>query len=177
VIIPVLNGEEFIVEALTSVLSQLDSDDEIIVVDDGSMDATRHLLRGLDSRVQVIDGPRRGPAAARNAALGVARGTFIAFLDHDDLWPPGRHRALLFALADKSRFNAAAGRIRIKVEPTGVPGSYLALDGRHAPSILMTCLYRRHLIDQAGLFDEDMRFGEDLKYHVRLAEACLILVR
>jgi glycosyltransferase involved in cell wall biosynthesis len=177
VIIPVLNGEEFIIEALTSVLSQLNREDEIVVVDDGSTDRTRRLLQHHDSRVLVIDGPRRGPSAARNAALAVARGAFIAFLDHDDMWPPGRHGALLSALEGGGGFNAAAGRIRIKVEASGVPGSYLALDGRHAPSILMTCLYRRRLIDDAGLFDEEMRFGEDLDYYIRLAEAGMRLVR
>jgi glycosyltransferase involved in cell wall biosynthesis len=122
VIIPVLNGEAFIVEALTSVLSQLDREDEIVVVDDGSTDRTRRLLHGHDDRVLVIDGPRRGPSAARNAGLGVARGALIAFLDHDDLWPPGRHRALLSAMEEEDRFNAAAGRIRTRSNRLGCRG-------------------------------------------------------
>jgi glycosyltransferase involved in cell wall biosynthesis len=171
VIIPVFNGEEFIDEALASVLPQLGADDEVVVVDDASTDRTRNRLHRCDPRVSVIDSPGRGPSAARNVGLALARGAFIAFLDHDDLWPAGRHRALLCALLGNEAFNAAAGRIRIKVEDTGSPGDYLALDGRHTPSILMTCLYRRELIDKVGLFDEDMRFGEDFNYYVRLSEA------
>lgn len=176
VIIPVRNGRRFILEALDSVLVQLADDDEIIVVDDASTDGTDRLLRNLDKRVVILDGLGRGPSAARNTGLAKARGACIAFLDHDDLWPPGRHAALLGALRQSPTANAAAGRLRIHVEEGGFAGRHAALDGRHAPSILMTCLYRRQLIEATGPFDEDMRFGEDLNYYVRLAESGMIVV-
>ena len=176
VIIPVRNGARFILEALDSVLVQLADDDEIIVVDDASTDGTDELLRNLDKRVVVLDGPGRGPSAARNTGLAKACGACIAFLDHDDLWPPGRHAALLRALQQAPTANAAAGRLRIQVEEGGTAGRHAALDARHAPSILMTCLYRRQLIQATGPFDDDMRFGEDLNYYVRLAECGMNVV-
>ena len=176
VIIPVRNGEEFLGEAIASVLSQLADGDEVVVVDDGSTDRTRSLLRGCDPRVLIVDGPGRGPSAASNAGLQSAAGDLVAFLDHDDLWPPGRHQALLSALLTDESVDAVAGRVRIKVETGGSADPYLGLDGRHAPAILMSCLYRRRLIDKVGSFDEDMRFGEDLNYYIRLAEAGMNLV-
>jgi glycosyltransferase involved in cell wall biosynthesis len=177
VIIPVLNGEDFILAALASVLRQLDAHDEVIVIDDGSTDGTRRLLDGCDARVRVIEtAGRRGPSTSRNAGLAAARGGYIAFLDHDDLWPAGRHAALSGLLGADETVDAVAGRIRIRAEHNGAADSYRELDGRHAPAMLGSCLYRRSLIDRTGLFDEDMRFGEDLNYHVRLAESGMKLV-
>src|SRR5438477_2430339 len=98
-IIPVRNGVRFIEEAVDSALRQLDPEDEIIVVDDASADATRSVLAGIpDRRMRVLDGSGRGVSSARNIGLAAAAGEFIAFLDHDDLWPPQRHAVLLQAL-------------------------------------------------------------------------------
>jgi glycosyltransferase involved in cell wall biosynthesis len=170
VIVPVLNGRSFIVDALKSVTDQLEPADEILVIDDGSTDNTRDILQGCDPRVKLLAGPGRGPSAARNVGLAVASGDFIAFLDHDDIWPAGRHQALLSRLTGDASVDAAAGRIRILVE-AGCEGSvYLPLHGKHEPEILMTCLYRRGLIDRVGNFDETLRFCEDLDFHLRLGE-------
>jgi glycosyltransferase involved in cell wall biosynthesis len=176
VIIPVLNGEAFIREAVASVLSQLTDNDEVVIVDDGSTDRTRSLLRGYDRRVSILNGPGRGPSAARNVALQSVAGDLVAFLDHDDLWPPGRHQALLRGLLVDDSVDATAGRIRIKIEAGGSTEPYLALDGRHAPAIIMSCLYRRRLIDKVGPFEEDMQYGEDLSYFLRLTEVGMKLV-
>ena len=176
VIIPVLNGAVFVNDAVASVLSELASDDEVLVVDDGSTDATRAVLHRADPRVALLEGPGRGPSAARNVGLARARGDFIAFLDHDDLWPAGRHQALRAALRGGESVDAAAGRVLIRIEATGDAGDYRRLHGRHAPSLLPCCLYRRGLIERAGRFADDLRYGEDLDYHFRLVEAGMRLV-
>ena len=172
VIIPVLNGERHLAEALASVICQLGKRDEILVVDDGSTDGTSEALRPYRGRVTVLQGPGRGPSAARNIALAVARGHFIAFLDHDDLWPAGRHAALTAALCNGSA-DAVVGRIRILIEEACEDTSeYIRhYEGKHHPPILMSCLYRRRLIEQVGFFDETLRFGEDTDYYLRLREA------
>src|SRR3978361_982737 len=95
VVIPVRNGAAFIVESIFSALSQLQGRDEIIVVDDGSTDNTRSLVRGVrDYRVTMLEIGGRGVSAARNAGLAIVDNEFVAFLDHDDLWPEGRHKKL-----------------------------------------------------------------------------------
>src|SRR5438128_5171730 len=101
VIMPVRNGERFIPEAIDSVLSQIALDDELVIIDDCSTDATRSVLaRITDRRIRVLDGLGRGASSARNIGLAAAVGEFIAFLDHDDLWPAGRHRIMVQALID-----------------------------------------------------------------------------
>src|SRR5262249_36588501 len=107
VIVPVYNGERSIDETLSSALGQSYRSIEVIVVDDGSRDGTRALVEArarLDSRIRVADQPNRGVAAARNHAVSIARGDFIAPLDADDLWDPTKleNQVQRFAIADSS---------------------------------------------------------------------------
>jgi len=171
VIIPVLNGERFILGAVRSVLDQLDADDEVLVVDDGSTDGTRALLDVPDRRLKLLAGPGFGPSAARNLGLRVARGELIAFLDHDDAWPAGRHAVLRAALLADRSLDAATGRILILVEPDGAVAGYGNLHGNFGPSLPWTCLFRRSITDKAGGFDESLRYGEDVDYYLRLLDA------
>jgi len=86
VIIPTYNRCWVLKEAIDSVLSQKFSDFEIIVVDDGSMDATNELLATYGDRITTIYQKNKGVSAARNVGISVARGDYIAFLDSDDMW-------------------------------------------------------------------------------------------
>lgn len=90
VIMPAWNAAPFIHEAASSVLTQSFSDLELIVVNDGSTDWDYQQLAQLDQRVVVVDLPRGGVSRARNAGLQRARGRYIAFIDADDLWVPGK---------------------------------------------------------------------------------------
>jgi succinoglycan biosynthesis protein ExoO len=99
------NGERFLLDAARSVFNQTISDLELIVSDDGSRDAGLALLRqhfGAEPRLVVLEtGVNAGPAAARNRALRVARGDWIAIVDSDDMIHPERlERLLTLALAD-----------------------------------------------------------------------------
>lgn len=94
VIVPVLNGENELPDQLDALGRQLyDGAWELLVADNGSADRTGQLLRDWAERLpqlRVVDASaRRGPAAARNIALEVAKGDFIAFADHDDIVAPG----------------------------------------------------------------------------------------
>jgi len=91
VVIPAYNAERFIVQALDSVCAQTYGDFEIIVVDDGSTDDTKGVAEAYarrDSRVKVLQQPNQGVGAARNAAIQIARGKYVAPLDADDIWFP-----------------------------------------------------------------------------------------
>jgi glycosyltransferase involved in cell wall biosynthesis len=176
VIIPVLNGEAHIRRALESVLFQLDDCDEILVVDDRSIDRTRSLVQSYQPRVSVLQGLGRGQSAARNVGLAAATGELIAFLDHDDEWPRGRHETLSAALRTNSAANAAVGRVRMQIDAGGDGSRFVKLEGSHDASILMSCLFRRQLIDRVGTFNEHLRFGEDVDYYWRLIGAGMVSV-
>ena len=102
IVIPTYNRAAFIGRALDSVRQQEEQDYEVIVVDDASTDETPALLRAraeADPRIRVITRTcgRHGPAAARNAGIAAAHGAWIAFLDSDDEWRPGKLTAFLRA--------------------------------------------------------------------------------
>lgn len=87
VIMPAYNSELYIRESIDSVLAQSLTDFELIVVDDGSTDATAEIVQGVtDQRVRLIRQPNQGVSVARNTGLEAARGQFITFLDSDDLY-------------------------------------------------------------------------------------------
>ncbi len=90
VVIPTRNRAEVLRRTLPTVLNQdfPASEWEVIVVNDGSSDATEELLRAFDGRVRAISQPWRGAASARNAGVQSARGELIVFLDDDCFCPP-----------------------------------------------------------------------------------------
>ena len=91
VIVPVFRSERFVAATIRSVLAQTLRDFELIVVDDGSPDRSIAICKGFaDPCIRYVHQPNLGLAAARNAGIRHARGRYIAFLDSDDLWAPGK---------------------------------------------------------------------------------------
>ena len=86
VIIPTYNYARFLAEAIDSALGQSYAPLEIIVVDDGSTDATSEVLAAYGDRIRVLRQKNQGVAMARNAGIAAARGDYLAFLDSDDAW-------------------------------------------------------------------------------------------
>jgi glycosyltransferase involved in cell wall biosynthesis len=156
------------------VLAQTCADWGLIVADDGSSDETRSYLRELRSaRVEVLWLPHTGnPSRARNAALAVARGTYVAFLDSDDLWAPRKLEQQLAALraSPHCRWSYTAcdridgdGRLlattlqpNITLRSGWIFGPLLALQTSVA---MPTLVAERTLIEEAGAFDEDQLYG------------------
>ena len=102
VIIPTHDRAPVITRAIDSVLAQEGTELEVIVVDDGSTDATREVIASRyagDERVVYLFREQTGVAGARNAGLARARGELIAFLDSDDVWRPGKLSLQLACLA------------------------------------------------------------------------------
>ncbi|MFT4108172.1 glycosyltransferase family 2 protein [Propionicimonas sp.] len=124
VVVAVRDGEQYLRHALGSVCRQTMSDLELIVVDDGSTDATPSIIREIaatDARVRMITGPATGSAgSARNAGLEVATGDYLAFLDADDFFAPTL-LARLHARAEADRADVTATGFRVFDEPGREP--------------------------------------------------------
>lgn len=175
-IIPVFNGEQFIADAIESVLAQTRPVLELIVVDDGSTDGTLDVVARFPS-VVLIRQANAGPAAARNRAIEVARGDYIAPVDADDMWPADRIEVMAAVLDDEPAVGSVGGLQRLLVEP-GAPipawvpnGDVEAARGEGLARPTGSMLTRRSVFDQVGLFAEDLRHGEDTDWYLRAQDA------
>jgi len=183
IVMPTFNRLEHLRAAIASVHMQAFEDFELIVVDDGSDDATREYLRSVQhARTTVVLGPHTGvPAAARNRGIALARGRYIAFLDSDDCWAPNKlERQLeLMRAAPARRWSYTAVR---RIDETGrvLPPSRVAwtphsgsilehvlrIDAQIAmPSVMAEAAFVREL----GGFDEQLRMIEDYDLWARMA--------
>jgi glycosyltransferase involved in cell wall biosynthesis len=184
VVIPAYNAEAFLGETLDSVLAQTYPNLEVIVVDDGSTDATPQLLEKYSDRIRVLRQANAGQAAARNYGAREAHGELLAFLDSDDLWDPDKIARQVALLA---RFPTALAVYcdHRTIDARGQPIASNAAQGYPRPSgdilralLLGPCiitpglvLLRRHAFDMTSGFDETplMRGHEDYALWLRLA--------
>jgi glycosyltransferase involved in cell wall biosynthesis len=113
VIMPLYNVVPFLAETLASLRAQAWPALELIAVDDGSTDGTPELFAQLQPEAILVRQANRGPSAARNAALALATGDYIAFLDADDLWPPGKLARQVARLEADLSLDASLGFIRL----------------------------------------------------------------
>ncbi|HEX6163426.1 MAG TPA: glycosyltransferase [Vicinamibacterales bacterium] len=104
VIIPAHNAGSFLYETISSALAQTWPHVEVIVVNDGSTDATAAVAASFGDRIRVINQPQSGVAVARNRGAAVARGAWLAFLDADDLWLPHKLATQMAAAGDSAHF-------------------------------------------------------------------------
>ncbi len=185
VVIPTYNRAHLLGDAAASVLTQTYANLELIIVDDGSRDATRDVCMDLasrDQRVHYIYQENKGPNAARNAGVYAAQGRFIAFLDSDDLWEPTK-LAKQLEIADIEADVALvycdwahlteAGDIRAGVNPPdlGLSTVYESLlYGNTVHGSASAVLIRKECFDRVGLFDETLRYMEDWDMWLRVAQ-------
>ena len=164
VIIPVFNGAAFLAEALESVFAQQYESLEVFVVDDGSEDDSLAIARSF-AGVTCIARDHVGVSAARNAGVRAASGEWLAFLDADDRWLPGKLQAQLAAAAEEpsAGFILCHTVYRFEVD---VPSWFRGpTDGAsivaHEPS---AWLVRRTVFEEVGPFDEGRCLGEDTEW-------------
>lgn len=172
-IVAAYNSEKFIADTIRSILAQTVPVSEVIVVDDGSTDATPDILASFGGAIRVIRQENRGQSAARNRGIREARGEVIGFLDHDDLWTDDHTEVLLSHLADGDPYAIAKGMTRFMHSD----GSGTRLSGAiWHPELIGAGLYRRQVFDAVGGFDETMRewSGEDLDLAIRIGEAGIV---
>jgi glycosyltransferase involved in cell wall biosynthesis len=169
VIVPAYNGERYLDEALRSAIGQSLPPSEVIVVDDGSTDGSAEIAERFGGPVHCIRQANTGVAGARNRGLSVATGEFVAFLDHDDVWPREKLRVQVAALRANPDVDIVSGRMRVF---GGVlPGRPWSARGRReapAGAYLAAALIRRSVFDRTGLLDEQIgHAADDLEFFVR----------
>ena len=180
VIIPVYNGEKTIQETIESVLNQSESDFELIVINDGSQDATLDIVASIrDPRLKVFSYPNGGVSASRNRGFFHAEGEFIAFLDADDLWTPEKLEAQLKAL-QKNPQAAVAYSWLDHIDESGQflrSGCRRTSTGDVYKDFLLAqflenfsnALIRKQALLEVGGFDESLTHAEDWDMFLRLA--------
>jgi glycosyltransferase involved in cell wall biosynthesis len=179
VIIPTFNSKLHLGETINSVTSQTYSQIEVIVIDDGSSDDTvtiaREQLQSSGSRFQILElGSNKGPSGARNVGIRVANGSWVQFLDSDDLLM-ARKIEKEMAVAAVAGSDVAAvyspwnwgliedgqidwfGPLIDSVVPGQAPAMCFAAGRR---PLLGACLIRRSALEKTGGFDEELRFWE-----------------
>ena len=179
VLMCVHDGAPSVAEAVASVLSQTAGDLELIVVDDGSADATPDLLAAVrDPRLRVVRQERTGLTRALNHALGLARAPLVARLDADDVALPERlayQRAFLARAADVGLLGTAAreldgdGRLVRIVQPPVDDVTLRRALIRANPFVHSSVMLRRALLERAGGYDETLPVAQDYDLWMRLA--------
>jgi glycosyltransferase involved in cell wall biosynthesis len=172
-ILAVRNGANYLGEALASAVAQSHPPDEIILVDDGSTDATESIARGFGGISYVRQEPR-GMVAAQNLGIGLARGAFICFLDHDDLLPPESVALRLALLSGREELAYVYGTVEQFISPdlqpeqrSRLPARLPTLTGR----ILGASLFRRAAFEHAGPFAPTLGMGYMMEWVSRAQAA------
>lgn len=179
VIIPTYNCDKYICEAIDSVLRQTYSDYEIIVIDDGSTDTTRTIIKNKYSSIRYYYVKNSGVSAARNFGISMAQGELIAFLDADDMWLPEKleKQAALFnkdeelglVFTENIFFNEqgvsefTANKLTRLMHGDIVRNIFL-----NSYVVTSTVMVRKSVFDHIGRFEEDLLVAEDDNMWMRI---------
>jgi len=178
IIIPVYNYEKYVRECVESALSQDYENLEVIVVDDGSTDATPEILKSFEQKIRYIRQENRGTAAALNVGLRLARGSLVAWLSSDDVYLPGKIRAqveklqeepdLALVYTDWIMIDAEGRELQVIRSSCPSPERFiremLICDFVSGSSILL----KKECFERAGYFDETLRAVADADMWFRL---------
>lgn len=197
VIIPCYNTERYIVAAVRSVLAQDWPDFEVIVVDDGSADRSAELVRDTFPDVTLLQQTNQGAGAARNLGIKHSQGDWIAFLDADDIWLPGKLQVQwqLLSVQPTARMAYTAWQVWPSVEPSPSPeyidqllsqsvntDHWTGPSGWIYPQLLLDCevwtstvLVQRSVFEEVGDFNTTLRIGEDYDLWLRTSRVTAIL--
>jgi glycosyltransferase involved in cell wall biosynthesis len=177
VVIPCYNQAHFLGEAIASALEQAYRPLQVVVVDDGSTDATAEIAGRYDA-VRCLRQANRGLPAARNAGLAAGRGEYVVFLDADDRLLPGALETGATALDRHPQAAFAVGRHRrIAADGRPLPSpSRPRVDADHYTSLVRRCwiqmpatvMYRRSVLEAVGGFDATFRYAEDYELYLRI---------
>jgi glycosyltransferase involved in cell wall biosynthesis len=178
------NRAPLVVEAVESVLAQTYGDYELVVVDNGSTDGTREALEPYLDRIRYVPQQNLGRAGGRNAAIRLAAGRYVAFLDSDDLWLPDKLARQVEALEAHPRVGLVHGHVELIAEggtplrrETAAHRRLFARAHRHGASyagyalecrcLTSTVMFRADVLERVGPYDGALAL-EDLDLYLRL---------
>lgn len=189
IVIPVRNGFHYIQESIESILNQCFHDFEILIINDGSEDGDYEKLNNLDTRIHVHHLSGKGVSSARNHGMQLARGEFIAFLDADDVWCPGKLQAQINYFNMHYEVGVVFGRfMRWEKGPSGnyPAAADLMQDCSHLVDCeksrsgwiytrllqgllvgMNTAMIRRSVFESIGGFNVSLRQGEDSDFWLK----------
>lgn len=199
-VIPNYNRSSLIGLTIDNMLRQSHPPTEIIVVDDGSTDQSRDVIRSFGERVVLIEQTNQGPGAARNAGIAAASCEFIQFMDSDDLASLNKIEAQINALRESGADFAYCPWIRVCIQGDRLKFTGPVMQARELPGwksmlewqmgswclVFQNCLFRRNILQKAGQYRTDLMPSEDSEYLIRILLAgarpihtpeCLVLYR
>ena len=189
VILPVYGVEQYIAEAVRSVLAQTYGNFELLIIDDGSPDRSIEICQQfIDPRIQIIQQKNRGLSGARNTGIRHATGDYLAFLDGDDLWAPEKLERHVAHLDTSSKVGISFSRSAFIDEQgkdlntyqmpklTGITADYLLccnpVGNGSAPVVrreVFNSIGRKNAEVETCYFDESLRRAEDIECWLRIA--------
>lgn len=184
IILPAYNSAAFLAVTLSSIYAQDFGDYEIIVIDDGSTDATSRICEQQGGRIRLVRQDNQGIAESRNTGIRHALGRYIAFIDHDDYWHPNKLSTQIRVLDNAeedvavcfSEFAQWNGVDMPGFDSTDISSSEIdpELSGWIYHQLLLTnwvlfstAVFRRCVFDAIGLFDRDLPPGDDWDIAIR----------
>jgi glycosyltransferase involved in cell wall biosynthesis len=186
VVIPTYNREGIIRDTIEDVFRQTYANIELIIVDDGSTDATLSILESYGDRIRWLTQENAGPAAARNRGIAIARGEFIAFQDSDDAWHPTKiaRQVSLLTRAGESAVCCVCNCVvelpdvvifsfqNAPLNPPINEGLWLNPAEVLATRFILfnqAVVVRRKVLERIGGYDESLRLMEDMELAMRLS--------
>lgn len=176
---PAYNAERYLERALASVLGQSLPPDEIVVVDDGSTDATTDILAAYGKMLRVMHQTNAGPAAARNRGIEAATGELICFQDADDEWHREKLEKQVALLSERPAAGICITHLR-NVWSEHLDAERIALQNHTFANdppgyVFQTAIVRREVFERVGKLDEKLRRAEDIEWFARAKDAGIAL--
>lgn len=184
VIMPVYNNETYVGKAIESVLNQTIDDLELIIIDDGSTDNTKNVIRSYnDNRIKYYYQRNLGPGAARNYGMSLSKAKFIAFIDSDDMYKPNKLEEQLHFLTNNSQYGLVyceaevidsdgnhLGDVKSDSNYTNKEDMHAFMLFRQVMPAVAAIVIRRECYEAGFRYDENLFGGEDYNFVLKLSE-------
>jgi glycosyltransferase involved in cell wall biosynthesis len=173
VIIPVYNGERYLVQTIESVLAQTYRPIELIIVDDGSTDNSAETAKRFAPSVQYFYQPNGGLGAARNCGIGLSKGDCLAFLDADDIWMENKLALQMAVLNNNPGVDFVFGHVQQFISPEldeNQKNNIYCPAEKMPGYIAGTMVIKRESLNHVGAFETHWQIAEFIHWYIKAKE-------